>query len=58
MCIGEEEVIVHDQWRIVDRWWTDEPLDYQYRDVTIDGRRRVEKRRMDSGENWTECEES
>lgn len=45
--------IIHEEWRIIDRWWTDEPIKREYRDVTRDGRRVVEFR-VEDGE-WQEA---
>jgi hypothetical protein len=28
--------VVREEWRVVDRWWTDEPVDRRYFDVVLD----------------------
>jgi hypothetical protein len=28
--------VVRDEWRIVDRWWTDEPVDRRYFDLVLE----------------------
>ena len=33
--------VVREEWRVVDRWWTDEPVDRRYIDVVLDSRRNV-----------------
>lgn len=50
-------VVVHEAWRLIDRWWTDAPIAIQYRDATHGGRRRVERRQYGEIE-WTEIRAS
>lgn len=33
---GEPVSLVRDEWRAVDRWWTDEPLARRYFDVVLE----------------------
>ena len=33
--------LVREEWRVVDRWWTDEPVDRHYFDVVLEGGRNV-----------------
>jgi hypothetical protein len=28
--------VVREEWRVVDRWWTDEPVDRRYFDVVLE----------------------
>jgi hypothetical protein len=28
--------VVREEWRVVDRWWTDEPIDRRYFDVVLE----------------------
>ena len=32
---------VREEWRVVDRWWTDEPVDRHYFEVVLEGGRNV-----------------
>ena len=44
----EQVVLVREEWRVVDRWWTEEPVDRRYFDVVLE-----------SGENavvYRDCE--
>ena len=41
---------VREEWRIVDRWWTDEPVDRRYFDLVLEtGENTVVYRDCDSG---------
>jgi hypothetical protein len=41
---------VREEWRIVDRWWTDEPVDRRYFDCVLEtGENTVVYRDCDSG---------
>lgn len=33
--------LVREEWRVVDRWWTDEPVQRRYFDVVLDGGERA-----------------
>ena len=33
--------LVREEWRVVDRWWTDEPVDRHYFEVVLEGGRNV-----------------
>ena len=42
--------IIREEWRIVDRWWTDEPVDRRYFDLVLEtGENAVVYRDCDSG---------
>ena len=42
--------MVREEWRIVDRWWTDEPVDRRYFDLVLEtGENTVVYRDCDSG---------
>ncbi len=33
--------VVREEWRVVDRWWTDEPIDRRYFEVVLESGRNV-----------------
>jgi hypothetical protein len=33
--------LVREEWRVVDRWWTDEPVDRRYFEVVLEGGQNV-----------------
>ena len=35
----ESVAIVREEWRVVDRWWTEEPVDRRYFDVVLESGR-------------------
>ncbi len=37
----EQVVVVREEWRVVDRWWTDEPVDRRYFEVVLESGRNV-----------------
>jgi len=42
--------VVREEWRVVDRWWTDEPVDRRYFDLVLEtGENTVVYRDCDSG---------
>ena len=42
MVVNREEVtLVREEWRVVDRWWTDEPVDRCYFEVVLESGRNV-----------------
>ena len=32
----QEVAVVREEWRVVDRWWTEEPVDRRYFDVVLE----------------------
>lgn len=39
-CVDRERVtVVREEWRVVDRWWTDEPVDRRYYEVVLESGR-------------------
>jgi len=34
-------VVVREEWRVVDRWWTDDPIDRRYFEVVLESGRNV-----------------
>jgi hypothetical protein len=32
----QDVALVREEWRVVDRWWTDEPVDRRYFDVVLE----------------------
>ena len=44
-------MLVREEWRVVNRWWTDEPVSRRYFDLVLEsGERRVVFRDVDRGE--------
>ncbi|MFN8222536.1 MAG: hypothetical protein U0R50_04720 [Gaiellales bacterium] len=37
----EAVLLVREEWRVVDRWWTDEPVDRRYFEVVLESGRNV-----------------
>jgi hypothetical protein len=37
----EEVTLVREEWRVVDRWWTEEPVDRRYFEVVLESGRNV-----------------
>ena len=37
----EHVQLVREEWRVVDRWWADEPVDRHYFEVVLEGGRNV-----------------
>lgn len=37
----EGVTVVREEWRVVDRWWTDEPVDRRYFEVVLESGRNV-----------------
>ena len=37
----EAVMLVREEWRVVDRWWTDEPIDRRYFEVVLESGRNV-----------------
>ena len=36
VCVNREAVsLVREEWRVVDRWWTEDPLDRRYFDLVL-----------------------
>ena len=36
-CVNRQDVaLVREEWRVVDRWWTEEPVDRRYFDVVLE----------------------
>lgn len=42
-CLVNREAvtIVREEWRVVDRWWTDDPVDRRYFEVVLESGRNV-----------------
>lgn len=37
VCVNRRDVaVVREEWRVVDRWWTGEPVDRRYFDVVLE----------------------
>jgi hypothetical protein len=37
----EEVTLVREEWRVVDRWWTEDPVDRRYYEVVLESGRNV-----------------
>ena len=37
----EEVTLVREEWRVVDRWWTEDPVDRRYFEVVLESGRNV-----------------
>ena len=49
-------MLVREEWRVVDRWWTEEPLSRRYFDVVLEsGERRVVFHDAEHGGWFTQC---
>jgi hypothetical protein len=44
--------LVREEWRVVDRWWTDERVQRRYFDVVLDGGERVVVYRDEGAGGW------
>jgi hypothetical protein len=48
-------MLVREEWRVVDRWWTDDPVSRRYFDLVLeDGERCVVYRDVERGEWFTQ----
>jgi len=44
--------LVREEWRVVDRWWTDDPVQRRYFDVVLDGGERAVVYRDEGAGGW------
>jgi hypothetical protein len=44
--------LVREEWRVVDRWWTEEPVHRRYFDVVLDGGERAVVYRDEEAGGW------
>ena len=44
--------LVREEWRVVDRWWTEEPIHRRYFDVVLDGGERAVVYRDEEAGGW------
>ncbi len=44
--------LVREEWRVVDRWWTEEPVDRRYFDVVLEGGQNVCVYRDQEASTW------
>ena len=44
--------LVRDEWRVVDRWWTEEPVGRRYFDVVLETGQNVCVYRDDASATW------
>ena len=47
-----EVALVREEWRVVDRWWTEEPVSRRYFDVVLESGRNVVVFRDDEAGGW------
>ena len=45
-------LVVREEWRVVDRWWTDEPVDRRYFDVVLETGENAVVYRDDETGSW------
>jgi hypothetical protein len=48
----EVVVLVREEWRVVDRWWTDEPVDRRYFEVVLESGRNTAVYRDGEAASW------
>ena len=44
--------LLREEWRVVDRWWTEEPVDRRYFDVVLEGGQQTVVYRDEEGRGW------
>ena len=44
--------LVREEWRVVDRWWTEEPVDRRYFDVVLESGRNAVVFRAEEQGRW------
>jgi hypothetical protein len=51
--VGRESVaVVREEWRVVDRWWTERPVRRRYFDVVLESGRNAVVYRDEGGGEW------
>lgn len=48
----QDVALVREEWRVVDRWWTDEPVDRRYFDVVLETGENAVVYRDDNVSSW------
>ena len=48
----EGVVLVREEWRVVDRWWTEDPVSRRYFEVVLESGRNVVVFRDEEGGSW------
>jgi hypothetical protein len=52
-CVNRQSVaLVREEWRVVDRWWTDEPVARRYFDVVLETGENAVVYRDDESGSW------
>jgi hypothetical protein len=52
-CVDRESVaLVREEWRVVDRWWTEDPVSRRYFDVVLESGRNVVVFRDEEVSSW------
>lgn len=49
---AQRDVVVEDSWRVVDQWWTGEPVTREYRRVKLPGSKTITQFRASEEEEW------
>jgi hypothetical protein len=49
---SESVALLREEWRVVDRWWTEEPVSRRYFDVVLESGRNVVVFRDDEAGGW------
>ena len=52
MANREAVAVVREEWRVVDRWWTEDPVHRRYFDVVLDGGERAVVYRDEEAGGW------
>ncbi len=50
--VGHVVALVREEWRVVDRWWTEDPVQRRYFDVVLDGGERAVVYRDEQAGGW------
>lgn len=48
----EQVALVREEWRVVDRWWTEEPVQRRYFDVVLEGGENAVVYRDEEAGSW------
>jgi hypothetical protein len=48
----QEVAVVREEWRVVDRWWTEEPVSRRYFDLVLESGENVVVFRDEEGGGW------
>jgi hypothetical protein len=48
----QQVALVREEWRVVDRWWTEDPVDRRYFEVVLEGGQNVCVYRDQEARSW------